>query len=76
MIVPVESLLYVVAGFVITYVSLEIMWHSTVYRIKSGDKMIKPCLFKQVRYILVVPHPTQNKGRMLPGSQGVNRYVS
>lgn len=54
MIIPIESLLYVVTGFVVTYISLEVGWHFTACKIKTtNEKMIKPCLFKQVKRVLV-----------------------
>jgi len=43
--------LYMAAGFIITYFSLEMAWHITACRIH--DKTIKPCMFKQVRTVLV-----------------------
>jgi hypothetical protein len=49
----IENLLYVIVGFVATYLSLEVAWHYTACRIK--DKRIKPCLFKEVKTILVAP---------------------
>jgi len=47
----IESLMYVVVGFVVTYLSLELAWHFTACRIK--DKKIKPCMFKEIKTILV-----------------------
>jgi hypothetical protein len=44
--------LYVLAGFVVSYVGLETAWHFTACRIR--DKMIKPCMFKQVETLLLV----------------------
>lgn len=52
---PIAGLIYLAIGFVLTYLSLEVAWHFTACRIKvSNEKMIKPCLFKQVK-LLVVP---------------------
>lgn len=44
-------LVYVALGFVITYLALEAGWHFTACRIK--DKSIPPCVFKQVKTVLV-----------------------
>jgi hypothetical protein len=52
---PIAGLIYLAIGFVLTYLSLEVAWHFTACKIKvSNEKMIKPCLFKQVK-LLVVP---------------------
>ena len=52
---PIAGLLYLAIGFVLTYLSLEVSWHFTACKVKvSNEKMIKPCLFKQVK-LLVVP---------------------
>lgn len=48
----IENLLYVVIGFVVTYISLELAWHSTTCRIK--DKKIRPRIFKEVKTVLMV----------------------
>jgi hypothetical protein len=55
----IENLLYVVMGFVITYLSLELAWHFTACGIK--DKKIRPCMFKEIKTILVAA-PQANKG--------------
>ena len=47
----IENILYVVVGFVVTYLSLELAWHFTACGIK--DKKIKPCIFKEIKTILV-----------------------
>ena len=47
----IENLLYVLMGFVITYLSLELAWHFTACKIK--DKKIRPCMFKEIKTILV-----------------------
>ena len=47
----IENILYVVVGFVVTYLSLELAWHFTACEIK--DKKIKPCIFKEIKTILV-----------------------
>jgi hypothetical protein len=52
---PIAGLIYLAIGFVLTYLSLEVAWHFTACKVKvSNEKMIKPCLFKQVK-LLVVP---------------------
>jgi hypothetical protein len=49
----IENLLYLTMGFVVTYLSLEAAWHFTACKIK--DKKIKPCMFKEIKTMLVVP---------------------
>jgi hypothetical protein len=39
-------------GFVITYLVLEVVWHFTACRLHEVTT-IKPCLFKQVRTLIV-----------------------
>jgi hypothetical protein len=56
----IENILYVVMGFVVTYLSLELAWHFTACGIK--DKKIKPCIFKEIRTILVAA-PQKGGGR-------------
>ncbi len=51
----IENLLDVIAGFAVTYLSLEIAWHFTACKIKDNSSKIKPCIFKEVRTLLVVP---------------------
>ena len=52
---PIMGLIYLTIGFVLTYLSLEVAWHYTACKVKvSSEKMIKPCLFKQVK-LLVAP---------------------
>jgi hypothetical protein len=46
--------LYALAGFVVSYIGLEIAWHFTACRIR--DKEIKPCVFKQLETLLLVNH--------------------
>lgn len=49
---PIVGLMYLAIGFVLTYLSLEVAWHFTACKVKVSDgKMIKPCLFKQVRLV-------------------------
>jgi hypothetical protein len=56
----IENILYVVVGFVVTYLSLELAWHFTACEIK--DKKIKPCIFKEIKTILVAA-PQKGGGR-------------
>jgi hypothetical protein len=52
---PVVGLIYLAIGFVLTYISLEVAWHFAACKVNiSSEKMIKPCLFKQVK-LLVAP---------------------
>ena len=55
----IENVLYVVMGFVITYLSLELAWLFTACGIK--DKKIRPCMFKEIKTILVAA-PQANRG--------------
>ncbi len=50
----IENLLYVIVGFAVTYLSLEVAWHSTACKIKH-DGEIKPCVFKEIKTILIAP---------------------
>jgi hypothetical protein len=50
----IENLLYVIAGFAVTYLSLEIAWHFTACKIKNGSK-IKSCIFKEAKTVLTAP---------------------
>jgi hypothetical protein len=47
----IENLLYVVMGFVVAHIPLELVWHFTACRIKEENndkkKRIKPCIFKK-----------------------------
>jgi len=69
----IENLLYVVIGFVVTYLLLELAWHFTACRIK--DKKIKPCLFKEIKTVLMVsqtsPHYYHGKGGIGAGDSGI-----
>jgi hypothetical protein len=48
-----ENLVYpIIIGFVATLLGLEVAWHCTACKI--SDKTIKPCMFKQVK-VMVVP---------------------
>ena len=42
---------YGILGFSITYLALESAWHFTACRLH--DKTIKPCMFKQVKAVLI-----------------------
>ena len=46
--IEIESALYVIVGFTLTYLFLEIAWHFTACKIKCGTAL-KPCLFKELR---------------------------
>jgi len=50
----IENLVYVIAGFAVTYLSLEIAWHFTACRIKDQSK-IKPCIFTEIKTVLIAP---------------------
>lgn len=47
----VNLVIYSVIGFVISYLSLEVIWHITACRM--SDETIKPCLFKVVKTIVL-----------------------
>lgn len=44
-------LIYIALGFTISYLALEVGWHFTACKIK--DRSIPPCVFKQVKTVLV-----------------------
>jgi len=48
----IENILFVVIGFVVTYLSLELAWHFTACKIK--DKKLRPCMFKEIKSVMVV----------------------
>ena len=48
----IENLLYVIVGFAVNYLSLEVAWHFTACKIKQSSG-IKPCIFKEVKTILI-----------------------
>jgi hypothetical protein len=62
----IENMLYVVIGFVVTFLSLELAWHFTACRIK--DKKIRPCLYKEIKTVLTV---SQRSQRRYCGKDGV-----
>jgi hypothetical protein len=45
------SAAYVTLGFAISYLALEAGWHFTACKIK--EKSIPPCVFKQVKTMLI-----------------------
>lgn len=47
----IENILYVVIGFVATYLSLELAWHFTTCRLK--DKKLIPCMFKEIKTVMI-----------------------
>jgi hypothetical protein len=51
----IESLAYVIAGFAVTYLSLELAWHFTACKIKDNGSKIKPCVFKEIKTFLITP---------------------
>ncbi|MFZ0327478.1 MAG: hypothetical protein WBP64_07220 [Nitrososphaeraceae archaeon] len=59
----IENILYVVIGFVVTYISLELAWHFTACRIK--DTKIRPCMFKEIKTVLMLPQtsPSRHNGK-------------
>lgn len=47
-----ENLMYsIVIGFTTTLLALEAAWHFTACRLP--DKRIKPCIYKQVKLVLL-----------------------
>jgi hypothetical protein len=58
----IENLLYMIAGFAVTYLSLEVAWHFTACKIKVKDK-VKPCIFKEIKTVLIAPPQTRDRGR-------------
>lgn len=52
----IENLLYLTMGFIVTYLSLEVAWHFTACKVK--DKKTKPCMFKEIKTMLVAPLQT------------------
>jgi hypothetical protein len=46
-----ENIVYPIIGFTGTLVALEVAWHFTACKIP--DKTIKPCMFKQVKTMVV-----------------------
>jgi hypothetical protein len=54
----IENLLYVIVGFAVTYLSLEVAWHFTACKIKKSSG-IKPCIFKGLKTVLTAPLETR-----------------
>jgi hypothetical protein len=54
----IENLLYLIVGFAVTYLSLEVAWHFTACKIKESSG-ITPCFFKEVKTILAAPLETR-----------------
>ena len=52
----VENLLYLIVGFAVTYLSLEVAWHFAACRLKGYGK-IKPCMFK-----ILLTAPLETRG--------------
>jgi hypothetical protein len=50
---PIVGLAYLAAGFVLTYLSLELAWHFTACKVNVAN--VKPCLFKKVKLLVVPP---------------------
>jgi hypothetical protein len=50
----IENLVYVIAGFAVTYLSLEVAWHFTACKIKHNGK-IKSYMFKEIKTVLIAP---------------------
>ena len=59
----IENILYVIAGFAVTYLSLELAWHFTACKIKYNSK-IKSCIFKEIKTVLTAPPQTCDGGRI------------
>jgi hypothetical protein len=55
----IENLLYVIVGFAVTYLSLEVAWHFTACKIKHNSEIIKPCIFKEIKTVLMAPPQTR-----------------
>ncbi|MFL6412192.1 MAG: hypothetical protein ACJ71K_13255 [Nitrososphaeraceae archaeon] len=57
----IENLLYVIVGFAVTYLSLELAWHFTACKIKDGSnkRVVKPCMFKEIKTVLMAPPQTR-----------------
>jgi hypothetical protein len=55
----IENLAYMVAGFAVTYLSLELAWHFTACKIKDSSSKIKPCIFKEIKTVLIASPQTR-----------------
>ena len=49
----IENLLYVIVGFAVTYLSLELAWHFAACRLKENVK-VKPCVYKELKTVLMM----------------------
>jgi hypothetical protein len=54
----IENLLYVIVGFAVTYLSLEVAWHFTACKIKKSSG-IRPCIFKELKTVLTATLETR-----------------
>jgi hypothetical protein len=64
----IENTLYVVIGFVVTYLSLELAWHFTACRIK--DKKVRPCMFKEIKTVMISQKsPSRRHGKRVQGTK-------
>ena len=50
-VIMIENILYVMMGFAITFLSLELGWHFTACRLE--DKKLRPCVFKEIKTVMV-----------------------
>jgi hypothetical protein len=70
----IENFLYLIMGFVVTYLSMELAWHFTACRIKEDKReKIKQCMFKEIRTILVAPMQTSAGGRVKKDVDGIQQ---
>ena len=58
----IENLAYLITGFGVTYLSLEVAWHFTACRLKDDSK-IKPCMFKEIKMVLMAPKTSLGRVR-------------
>jgi len=52
MVETLELVAYSLLGFGAAYLALEMAWHFTACRIQGG-KLLKPCVFKQVKMAMI-----------------------
>jgi hypothetical protein len=60
----IENLAYVIMGFAATYLSLEVVWHFTACTLKyygSDKKIMKPCMFKEIKMVLMAPQASPGR---------------
>lgn len=57
----IENLAYVIMGFAVTYLFLELAWHFTACRLKDGSnkRVVKPCMFKEIKTVLMAAPQTR-----------------